>query len=425
MTDDRRLTTDRFYGGTTRRIELLRKFLSFVESEIPQESETQEWLLSNTNAQSREAIDRHLQFLGTLELIDISDSRITIGHVGQRYLETSDEAVLYEALRSNVKGFGSILRRIRDGPMTDEDVMDLLVTQFEDFNMNSPGVAARHREWLQVLGYIERSDGVNRITEDGLDVVATYANNEQRFDDKKLVSLLRSHLLETDMSCVPAGRQSVSEGVYPSVEAAYPGLCNDDFLCSEAHDTGRDHPEWKHVVQEALHQLANNSDSRVRRVEQRGIWQFNPLSDGLGEQGSTTELPEGNPTPRRYSGSSTAVERDRQLVDNLKELYDDTCQVCGDRRLKRPDEGFSHAHHLKPLGRPHNGPDVPENVVVVCPNHHEDFENGTFTVDPESLEVRHFYDDQADGERITTRGEHEIAPRYVWYHNRVRVRDWD
>lgn len=425
MADNRRLTADRFYGGTKRRIELLRKFLTFVGDERPTKTRCQEWLLSSTKAQSPEAVDRHLQFLDSLELIDISNQYITVDRRGQRYLETSEEAILYEALRSNVMGFDTILRRLRDGPITDEDIMELLVTRFEDFNMNSPGVAARHREWLQVLGYLERSDGTNRLTEKGRDLIATLESEDDHYSDKKLVSLLRSHLLETDFSCVPAGQQSISDGVYPSVKDAYPGLCNDDFLCSEAHDTGRDYPEWKHIVREALYQLADNPDSRVHRVKQRGVWQFDALDGGLAEPDNQLEVSEGNPTPGRYRGLSSTVERDQQLVNDLKELYGDMCQVCGDRRLKSPTAGFSHVHHLKPLGRPHNGPDVPENVVVVCPNHHEDFENGMLTVDPQTLTVRHYYDDGADGQKIATKEGHEIAPRYVWYHNRVRAKDWD
>ena len=36
------------------------------------------------------------------------------------------------------------------------------------------------------------------------------------------------------------------------------------------------------------------------------------------------------------------------------------------------DTGRRHAEicHIKPLGRPHNGPDVPENILCLCPNCH-------------------------------------------------------
>jgi hypothetical protein len=75
--------------------------------------------------------------------------------------------IIYEALTSGVKGFGTALRALRDEPMTDEDIMDLLVREFEEADMSESGPAVRHREWLQALGYVKRKYGVNRLTEDG------------------------------------------------------------------------------------------------------------------------------------------------------------------------------------------------------------------------------------------------------------------
>ena len=72
-----------------------------------------------------------------------------------------------------------------------------------------------------------------------------------------------------------------------------------------------------------------------------------------------------------------------------------------------------------PLGEPHNGPDVPENVLVLCPNHHDDFENGMMTIDPQTLEINHSYEDTLTGDTVETRGDHQIGPQYVAYHNQV------
>ncbi|WP_276253588.1 HNH endonuclease [Halomontanus rarus] len=144
-----------------------------------------------------------------------------------------------------------------------------------------------------------------------------------------------------------------------------------------------------------------------------------PSSDGFGSDADVTELPNGSKTTERRSTTRNDVIRNDELVQTLKTLYDHTCQICGDRRLQGLDSGFSHVHHLMPLGKPHNGPDVPENVIVVCPNHHEDFENGMLTVDPQTLEVDHFYEEVPTGRTIETKGEHKIGPQYVAYHNQV------
>jgi hypothetical protein len=155
MADDRRLTTDRFYGGTGRRIILLKQFLFFLNDANRTRSDAKDWILDNTAAQSRDAIDRHLGFLDAIELINLRDEYVSLDNRGRLYIETPQSVVLYEALESNVTGFNTILRQLKDGPLSDEDIMNVLKRQFEEINMDSPGVASRHREWLQVLGYIE------------------------------------------------------------------------------------------------------------------------------------------------------------------------------------------------------------------------------------------------------------------------------
>lgn len=72
-----------------------------------------------------------------------------------------------------------------------------------------------------------------------------------------------------------------------------------------------------------------------------------------------------------------------------------------------------------PLGETHHGPDIPENVVVVCPNHHDDFENGMLTIDPQTLEIQ--YEDEVSGERLRTNGNHDVGAQYLAYHNNVIV----
>ncbi|WP_435334760.1 HNH endonuclease [Haloarchaeobius sp. TZWWS8] len=569
MADDRRLTTDRFYGGTSQRLHLLEKLLRFVSnaSGATTRSEAKGWVLENTRAESPDAINHHFGFLNAIELIDIDDDEISLGERGHQYLETPDSSVLYDALQSNVIGFNSILSQLLERPMTDEDIMHHLRDEFEDVEMESPGVASRHREWLQVLGYVERSDGVNRLTEDGRGVIS--GDGSVGNTDREKVRELRSHLLRTDMSCVSPGRQSVTDVVYEAVKETYPSLCDDAYLCSEAHDTGRKSPEWKHVVQEALQQLADKDSSRIRRDEERGIWMFLPrfqqgniyrrkeihdefggqrqrgispcrdvpviflftsfsetdegyrdtieedgtvvytgegtagdmtfdhgnkairdhrederelhlfrtlddgqveyvgqylctdwfreeLSDSTGtmrdairfelsplsrlgktdevdiapeshtQQRDTTtsdepdeaiKLPRGSRTTERREFTSEDVIRNEALVRQVKRMHDHNCQICGEKRLQGPEDGYSEVHHLMPLGE--DGPDIPENVVVVCPNHHVDFENGMISIDPRTKEITHFYDSEISGRELLVEDGHQVGPEYLAYNNHV------
>lgn len=62
--------------------------------------------------------------------------------------------------------------------------------------------------------------------------------------------------------------------------------------------------------------------------------------------------------------------RKKSLVDRIKKLYSNICQLCETRLEIAKCQYYSEVHHIKPLGRPHNGPDVLENMICVCPNCH-------------------------------------------------------
>lgn len=58
---------------------------------------------------------------------------------------------------------------------------------------------------------------------------------------------------------------------------------------------------------------------------------------------------------------------------------------------------YAEAHHVKPLGSPHNGYDVRENILCVCPNHHVLLDYGAIKLDKKDFE--------------------NIDEEYVQYHN--------
>lgn len=113
--------------------------------------------------------------------------------------------------------------------------------------------------------------------------------------------------------------------------------------------------------------------------------------------------------PTRIDVVVSRVIRDTALTRRLKSLHDDRCQLC-DTRLEFPaGEGYSEAHHLQPLGRPHNGPDMGANILVVCPNCHARCDHGAVTL------VR---------SDIRTIDGHDIGEEFITYHNRnIRVRE--
>ena len=95
--------------------------------------------------------------------------------------------------------------------------------------------------------------------------------------------------------------------------------------------------------------------------------------------------------------------RDRSFIPLLKELYDYRCQICGTLiacpSLKAP--GYVEGHHIRPLEN-HGSPDIIENVIIVCPNHHKELEYGGTRLDLKLLDSL----------------RHPIAEEFVDYHNR-------
>ena len=89
--------------------------------------------------------------------------------------------------------------------------------------------------------------------------------------------------------------------------------------------------------------------------------------------------PGGNTQPPRQDVTISRVIRDTAVTRSIKEHYDYECQVCG-TRLVGPPGPYAEAAHIRPLGRPHNGPDVRENVLCLCPNHHALLDLGGFSI---------------------------------------------
>ena len=91
-----------------------------------------------------------------------------------------------------------------------------------------------------------------------------------------------------------------------------------------------------------------------------------------GDEEAVTRLlrdePAGIAEKRRRYLMTEVVRRDRDLVANLRDLYDGECQVCGWAPRRHYRTELCEAHHVRWLSR--GGSDALANLVLVCPNHH-------------------------------------------------------
>lgn len=113
------------------------------------------------------------------------------------------------------------------------------------------------------------------------------------------------------------------------------------------------------------------------------VWRFSLVQQTsasiIRAGGAELTISAGNATPRRVQSAIRRIVRDTLLSGQIKILYDFTCQVCG-TRLVGPTGPYAEAAHVRPLGRPHNGPDTADNLICLCPNHHYLFDVGAFGV---------------------------------------------
>ncbi|TDQ93248.1 HNH endonuclease [Paraburkholderia silvatlantica] len=164
---------------------------------------------------------------------------------------------------------------------------------------------------------------------------------------------------------------------------------------------------WKQIVQRTIQN--HSSDSNGYRsgdlfysVEGigSGVW---GLRSTLNLTPTASDLQELS-APERVHTETYRVLRDTQLARKLKALHKNVCQICGTTLRLADGTTYSEAHHIRPLGAPHDGPDVAGNIIVLCPNHHVLFDYGALTLDADKLSIVH---------------GHYIEEQYVEYHNEI------
>jgi len=117
----------------------------------------------------------------------------------------------------------------------------------------------------------------------------------------------------------------------------------------------------------------------------------------------------------KITSSFQRVIRDSVVGKSLKNLYKYNCQVCGCTIETRSGKLYSEVHHLRPVGRPHNGKDGKPNTIVVCPQHHAMFDLGIIAINPSTSKIEH-WNPNAIEHGISFCLKHELDRNSLRYH---------
>ena len=128
------------------------------------------------------------------------------------------------------------------------------------------------------------------------------------------------------------------------------------------------------------------------------------------------ELPTPIGSPGRTARLVSTIDRDPALAEAVKELHGYRCQISG-TRIDTPSGPYAEAAHIRPLGRPHDGPDALSNLLCLCPNDHIRLDRGVLVI-TEELEVASAASNEVLGSLITDE-DHWIDPALIGYHRYI------
>jgi predicted restriction endonuclease len=191
-----------------------------------------------------------------------------------------------------------------------------------------------------------------------------------------------------------------------------------------AHE-GSDHAPASGYRYEGLYQVES-----ADYVERGKFWicqfrmekakpELDVIATPLVEAELSGEPAHGTPPPGALTPAQRTVVVQRRvritaLAKDVKRIHEDKCQMCG-QQLVVGDRTYSEGAHIKALGGPHDGPDMVDNILCLCPNCHVQFDLGAVLIQDDFKILRNGV---ADGE-LRRHPDHQINLDYVAHHRQA------
>jgi putative restriction endonuclease len=117
--------------------------------------------------------------------------------------------------------------------------------------------------------------------------------------------------------------------------------------------------------------------------------------------------------PMRVATTVQRLVRSTEIGQRVKAMHAYACQVCG-VTVTTPAGSYAEAAHIRPLGRPHDGPDNLGNLLCLCPNDHVRLDRAALVI-TDKLDVVDTAPGNVQG-RISTATGHLIDSANLAYH---------
>ncbi|MFC5959319.1 YDG/SRA domain-containing protein [Streptomyces pratens] len=141
------------------------------------------------------------------------------------------------------------------------------------------------------------------------------------------------------------------------------------------------------------------------------------LDDEQDQQGDEQQYVE--KFPRSRSMRVRRLVRDTAAAERIKQLYEGVCQLCGLRLVGPDDEPYSEGAHIRPLGKPHHGPDVEPNILCLCPNCHVRLDVGAIAIGEDwSVIARADVSGAKLLSKLAVKDGHRVHQEHFRYHRR-------
>lgn len=164
----------------------------------------------------------------------------------------------------------------------------------------------------------------------------------------------------------------------------------DSGVCFTPQSTGEDRGLSDREIEKGIDQFNRTDSLMPKDYRDFGVnaSYYLPIFEQMRDAGRKAPASKetdarGDKAPDRIEMRTLRIIRDTALAERVKEEHDHTCQICKTRIELTGGETYAEAHHVVPLKE--GGPDVKENIMCVCPNHHAMLDYRSLRLSPEKI----------------------------------------